>query len=496
MSAVVENRSRPMNLNVLLGGIAEAPALAVSDITLDSRRVRTGGVFFALSGTRSHGLDYLDVAIARGAVAVVWESGGDVRAPVSHGIPMIPVPGLREHMGIIADRWFGAPSERLRVYGVTGTNGKTTVAWLLAGALERLGQRCAYLGTLGSGLPGELHEAELTTPDVIEVHRSLAGFVSLDARAAALEVSSHALDQGRTDGVRLRAAGFTNLSRDHLDYHGDMQSYGEAKARLLTAPGLGHRAINVDDAFGAELFRRHAGAALGVSVTGQCMPGRLLRVSDLALTGRGIAFRFEAPQGSGTIDSALLGRFNADNLALALGLLLETGIEPADAAAALGEAVAPPGRMQAVGDGSPMVIVDYAHTPAALGAAIEALRPHCRGRLWCVFGCGGERDAGKRPLMGEAAGLADRLVITDDNPRGEDPEAIAREILAGVSNRDAASVIRGRSAAIATAIGEAADEDCVLIAGKGHERFQLVAGERRAFSDAAEAEAALARRFP
>jgi UDP-N-acetylmuramoyl-L-alanyl-D-glutamate--2,6-diaminopimelate ligase len=500
-----ETPASPATLDALLAGVAAGqpvPSVAVSDITLDSRRVTPGSVFFALQGTSGHGLDYLQQALDAGAAAVVWEPAGDLSPAAGLAVPAIPVSGLRGRLGTIADRWFGEPSARLDVCGVTGTNGKTTVTWLLADALNRLERPCAYLGTLGAGMPDTLLEAALTTPDVIEVHRRLAAFADLGARHASIEVSSHALDQGRIDGVRLAAAAFTNLSRDHLDYHGSMEAYGEAKAKLLAAPGLEHRVINADDDFGAGLCRRYGDSALAVTRGEASFAARRLTVRDVALGVDGIRFTFASPLGGGEVRSRLRGEFNVENLAVVLGLLLETGI-PADAAAAALAAVEPPpGRLQVVGEGRPLVVVDYAHTPGALGAVIAALRPHCHGDLWCVFGCGGERDPGKRPLMARAAAAADRVVVTSDNPRGEEPEAIIADIMAGTNTAETADagpehafrVIVDRREAIAAAVREAAPADCVLIAGRGHERFQLIASGARPFSDAAEARSALAGR--
>jgi len=496
-----ETPNTPATLDALLTDVPAGrttPPLPVADITLDSRRVTPGSVFFALDGTSGHGLDHLQQALDAGAAAVVWEPAGDVSLPAGLAVPAIPVPGLRARLGTIADRWFGEPSTRVGVCGVTGTNGKTTVTWLLADALNRLERPCAYLGTLGAGMPDALETAALTTPDVIEVHRRLAGFAALGARYAGIEVSSHALDQGRIDGVRLTAAAFTNLSRDHLDYHGSMEAYGEAKAKLLAAPGLERRVINADDDFGAGLCRRYGESALAVTRGEVSFVPRRLSVGDMALGGAGIGFTFTSPFGSGAVRSQLRGDFNVENLAVVLGLLLETGV-PADAAAAALAAVEPPpGRLQVVGEGRPLVVVDYAHTPGALGAVIAALRPHCRGELWCVFGCGGERDPGKRPLMARAAAAADRVVVTSDNPRGEDPQAIIADVMSGAPAGETADaafrVIVDRQEAIAVAVREAGPADCVLIAGRGHERFQLTASGGRPLSDAAEARSALAGR--
>ncbi|WP_405227699.1 UDP-N-acetylmuramoyl-L-alanyl-D-glutamate--2,6-diaminopimelate ligase [Lentisalinibacter sediminis] len=499
-----ETSTRPTTLQALLAGIVPAAAVpaatstTLSDITLDSRRVVPGGAFFALQGTAGHGLDYLPQALAAGAGAVVYEPARGVAAPEGLSVPAVAVPELRSHLGAIADRWFGAPSARIAVSGVTGTNGKTTVSWLLADALNRLERPCAYLGTLGAGMPNVLETADLTTPDVIELHRRLAAFADAGAGHASIEVSSHALDQGRIDGVRLATAAFTNLSRDHLDYHGSMAAYGEAKARLLDVPGLEHRVINADDAFGAELCRRHGDSALAVTRRGATAPRRRIAVGDVCLGADGIAFSFTSPFGDGSVRSRLRGDFNVENLGVVLGLLLETGIPLDEATAALAAVEPPPGRLQVVGGGRPLVVVDYAHTPDALAAVLAALRPHCDGELWCVFGCGGERDPGKRPLMARAAAAADRVVVTSDNPRAEDPATIIAEIMSGAPadgpGDDKYRVVADRRDAIATAVREAAPADCVLLAGRGHERFQITAAGPRPLSDAAEALAALAGR--
>ncbi len=494
MSAVAKAMDRWKTLDALLSGMAEAPAVEIRDITLDSRRVTPGAAFFACAGTAGHGLDYVDEAVRAGAAAIVWEPAAGVAPPTGLPIPAIPVPALRSHLGAIAERWFGAPSADLDVIGITGTNGKTSVSWLLADALNRLDRRCAYLGTLGAGFPDRLDEATLTTPDVIELHRRLAAFAGSGADTAAIEVSSHALDQGRTDAVRLAAAAFVNLSRDHLDYHGSMEAYGEAKAKLLATPGLRRRVINIDDAFGARLARRYAGTALAVTRHDAAWAGRRLAVSDVRLAADGIRFAFTSPAGNGRVHSGLRGEFNVENLAIVLGLLLEIGVPAADAARVLGEVSAPPGRLQTIGAGRPLVVVDYAHTPGALESVLAALRPHCRGRLWCVFGCGGDRDRGKRPLMARAAAAADRVIVTSDNPRTEDPARIIDDILADTPAPPGFRTIVDRREAIREAIAAAAPDDCVLIAGRGHERFQMTAAGPRPLDDAAEALAALRER--
>jgi UDP-N-acetylmuramoyl-L-alanyl-D-glutamate--2,6-diaminopimelate ligase len=475
---------------------------SVTDIALDARELAAGGMFLACSGTRGHGLDHLDQARAAGASVVAWEPAAGMSAPHGGEMKCFPVPDLRSHLGQLADRFFGQPSSHMTVSGVTGTNGKTSCAWLLASALQRLDLGGAMIGTIGWGLPDALHAAELTTPDVITVHRLLARLAEAGARHVVMEVSSHALDQGRVDGVRFANALFTNLSRDHLDYHGDMIGYAEAKARLFQSPGLRTAVVNVDDEFGLQLFGRLDPRGLHcVAVSAREHPGlrasRWLRASDIRVCESGLVITLHSSWGDASLESPLLGDFNAANLLLVLGVLLEQGIELPTAVEALGSVTAPVGRMQAMarGPNAPLVIVDFAHSPDALEKALTSARAHCRGRLWCVFGAGGDRDKGKRPLMGEvAARLADRLVITSDNPRTEAPESIIADIRAGVGQAKHVLEQVDRAMAISQSIAGAAPDDVVLIAGKGHEQYQQVGGLRRPFSDQACAMTALERR--
>jgi UDP-N-acetylmuramoyl-L-alanyl-D-glutamate--2,6-diaminopimelate ligase len=491
-------------LKALLGGGYEVPDnFEVADLTLDSRSVRAGAAFLACRGRTRHGLEFAPAAVAAGARAVLWEPAPGVSAPqFAAPVLVVAVPELSAQAGYIADRFFGAPSARLMVTGVTGTNGKTTCAWLLAAALSAAGRSCAYLGTLGTGLDGRMTSGSLTTPDAVTLQRQLAQLRDAGAAAVAMEVSSHALDQQRCAGVRFQIAAFTNLSRDHLDYHGDMRAYAAAKAALFDWPTLGARVINVDDAFGATLATRVApGEAL--IVTGrlgdpaQHAPGARF-VHALSCTHRpdGLALELDTSWGQATLHSRLLGDFNADNLLTVLGMLLAGGMALQHSCEVLAACEAPPGRMQLSGGGPlPLAIVDYAHTPDALDKALRAARAHCAGRLLCVFGCGGDRDRGKRAEMARVAeSLADAIYITDDNPRSEDPRRIVADISAGLRDPAQAHIEHDRATAIAAALGAAAAGDVVLVAGKGHEDYQLVGGERRAFSDLAQVRAALAAR--
>jgi UDP-N-acetylmuramoyl-L-alanyl-D-glutamate--2,6-diaminopimelate ligase len=457
--------------------------------------VRPGSLFLALEGGRAHGLEFAADAAARGASAVLWEPGRGVAVPqLPEGVVSAPVPGLRSVVGRIADRFYEQPSATLRVVGVTGTNGKTTCAYLLAQALERLGTPAAYMGTIGWGRVGRLEEPTHTTPDAVSVHRALAHLRTEGVRVVAMEVSSHALDQGRVDGVRFHTAAFTNLTRDHLDYHGSMQAYGEAKARLFAERDLQEAVVNIGDAFGRELWETVAGrvpsTAIWVGDAAARPAERSLHTDEVRLDLSGISMRISGSFGEIELSTQLMGRFNAENSLIVLGCLLSLGAPLAEAADALAGCSAPPGRMEVIAPArpaQPLAVIDYAHTPDALAKALGALREHCRGALWCVFGCGGDRDAGKRPLMGAVADeLADQIIVTDDNPRTEDPLAIIRAITAGI-RLHAARVIPDRGAAIAAALNDAGGPDVVLIAGKGHEDYQIYGNTRRSFSDRVEA---------
>jgi len=482
----------------LLAGFATAPAgLEVSDVSLDSHAVQRGGLFLACAGRRTHGLVGAQAAIAAGARAVLWEPAPGVSAPQSlDGRAFVaPVPDLSRHAGSIAARFFGAPSAALTVAGITGTNGKTTSAWLLAQALGQTGRRCGYVGTLGVGLPPAVTPGEYTTADAVAVQRQLAALRAAGADCVAMEVSSHALDQARVDAVQFRVAAFTNLTRDHLDYHGTMAAYGAAKARLFAWPTLQARVFNVDDAFGAALAAAAApgrrivvsrsAAGAGAAATLAVGGALALHAGSVRATPAGLAFRVSGGCGAAEVAIPLIGDFNVDNALLVLGCLLALELPLESAVAALAHCRAPSGRMEAIGGGTqPLAIVDYAHTPDALAKALLAARAHCRGRLHVVFGCGGERDAGKRAQMGAiAAQLADAIVLTDDNPRGESPQLIVAAILAGLPGGVHAEVVHDRERAIRLALSNAAADDVVLVAGKGHEDYQLAGDQRRPFSD-------------
>ncbi len=483
----------------LLDGIAALPAneSRVLDITLDSRQVRAGSLFFALPGRSVHGLQFAAEAAARGAAVVLWEPSAEAELPkLPPTVFAAAIPRLKDLVGRIADRFFNWPSSQLRITGITGTNGKTTCAYLLAQCLERLGSQAAYMGTIGWGRIASLEAHTLTTPDVVTVHRELAQLRASGVREVAMEVSSQALDQGRVAGVRFHSAAFTNLTRDHLDYHETMAAYGAAKARLFAVPDLQHIIVNVGDAFGREFAQNYAGRApltaiwIGAGDSGW-LAERAVSASQVSLGLHGISMQLDGSFGKAEVATRLLGRFNAENALLVIACLLSRGASLSEAARVLATCLAPPGRMEVIESGAhdkPMAVVDYAHTPDALAKALGALREHCKGALWCVFGCGGDRDPGKRVGMGAVADdLADHIIVTDDNPRSENPQAITRAITGGIKAH-AVRVIHDRGEAIGTALREAQVQDVVLIAGKGHEDYQIYGDTRRSFSDKREAQ--------
>ena len=482
-----------MTLGRLLEGfdVAAPHGVHVTDLVQDSREATPGCVFVACQGRTTHGLLHAASAVERGAVAVLWEPTADVESPIlPDRVAAIAIPHLGRQVGELADRFFRRPSSDLRVAGITGTNGKTTTAYLLAQASDYVGRRGWYIGTLGHGRPADLRDAKLTTPDAVTVQRRLARARDAGAATLGLEVSSHALDQDRVAGVRFDTAVFTNLTRDHLDYHGTLEAYGAAKARLFHAPGLRRAVINVRDEFGRALVEQLDPALERIVYTtsSELWAERgtgWIRVAELRTTSSGLAISLATSWGSGTLRSKLVGEFNAENLLAVLAVLLGWNVPLQKALAALALCSAPPGRMETFGGGSqPLVLVDYAHTPDALAKVLDAARAHTLGRLFCVFGCGGDRDPGKRPLMGAIAeASADGVIVTDDNPRSEPSAAIIEQILAGLRAPDAALVIADRAEAIRHAIGEAESGDVVVVAGKGHEDYQLVGAETRHFSD-------------
>ena len=493
MTMAAETLMSDRLLSVLLDDLAAVAPEAdreIQGLCLDSRTARAGDLFLACAGGRGHGLDFVDQAVAAGVAAVAWEPvPGHDEASVERAVPAIAVPDLSARLGLIADRFYHEPSRDLFVAGITGTNGKTSCSRFLAQALDVPDAPCGVIGTLGYGIGTDLVPTGYTTPDAVAVHGLLDDLRGRGAKRVAMEVSSHALHQGRVNAVRFDLALWTNLSRDHLDYHGDMEAYAEAKARLFAVPGLRFAVVNLDDDYGRRLWQAlPAGVeavGYGLDVETSDADARVVRGHDPRFTQEGFSLRVTSPWGEGELRAGLLGRFNAGNLLGVLAALLVMGVPLAEALRRLAAVHTVPGRMERFGGGDkPLAVVDYAHTPDALEQALTALREHCRGKLWCVFGAGGERDTGKRPAMGAAAErLADRVVLTDDNPRGDDPTQIVVDILAGIRNPDATYIRRDRGEAIAFALGHARADDVVLVAGKGHEDYQEVRGRRLAFSD-------------
>jgi len=464
---------------------ATAEGLRVSDLVIDSQQIKPGSLFLACLGQVSHGLEFIDDAIARGAAAIVWESDSS-RSPVAE-VPLIELPNLSQKLGYIAARFFADPSSAMTVTSITGTNGKTSVAHFIAQALDRPDARCGLIGTLGAGIYGDMQATVNTTPNAVDLQRTMAGFHHAGVEQVVMEASSHGLEQGRINGVKIHTAVFTNLSRDHLDYHGDMESYAACKQKLFSFPGLEAAVINADDAAGSDLIDGLPAALRKVafSLQGPVSGVETLSVHDIEKLSGGLRFRVAGPWGEGVIETALLGAFNVQNLLASLAVLLLADMPMEEALARLSGVTPVPGRMERFGGGGqPVVVVDYAHTPDALEKALLALRTHTSGKLVCVFGCGGERDWGKRPQMGEIVERhTDFAIITDDNPRTEDPSAIVKQIRTGLQRPRKAPVIHDRLSAIETAIEIAGPGDCVLIAGKGHEEYQIIEGERVAFSD-------------
>ena len=496
--------------------LASAPAAAQwlaarvrGHLRMDSRAVQPGDGFIAWPGLSTDGRRHVQAALDAGAAACLVEAQG-AEAFAFDPERVALVNGLKAATGDIADAYFAQPSAVLDVVATTGTNGKTSTAWWTAQALTRLGRRCGVIGTLGVGEPpsqagadatGRFTPTGLTTPDPVTLHGAFRHFVDLGCSACALEASSIGLAEHRLAAARIDVALFTNVTRDHLDHHGSMARYWEAKRALFEVPGLKAAVINTDDEQGAALAAELGHSTLDIWTVSLHHAARL-QAGGLRYTDDGLAFDLREGAQHASVHSRLVGEFNASNLLVVIGGLRALGVPLADAAQVAAELTPVPGRMQRVSGGDLDVVVDYAHTPDALAKVLQALRPlvTARGsRLWCVFGCGGNRDASKRPLMGaiSAAG-ADRVVLTSDNPRGESPDAILAQILAGINviggGHDEVDVIEDRRAAIAHALRQAAPGDVVLLAGKGHEDHQEIAGVKRPFSDLAEARAMLALR--
>ncbi|WP_047681749.1 MULTISPECIES: UDP-N-acetylmuramoyl-L-alanyl-D-glutamate--2,6-diaminopimelate ligase [Xenorhabdus] len=468
----------------------DAPELPLREMTLDSRKAAAGDLFVAVKGHQADGRKYIPQAIAQGVAAVIAEAKGKAdngTIQEIHGVPVIYFDDLNNKLSKLAGEFYQHPGNKLKLVGVTGTNGKTTTTQLLAQWSQALGETSAVMGTVGNGLLGMTVPSENTTGSAVDIQLDLQQLVDQHATFAAMEVSSHGLVQGRVAALPFQAAVFTNLSRDHLDYHGDMKNYEEAKWLLFSNHEVKQKIINADDEVGLKWLSclPEAVAVTMENRLPESWQGRWLSAEEVRYHNKGASIAFTSSWGTGTIKSPLMGAFNVSNLLLALATLLSLQY-PLEKLLKTASCLMPVcGRMEVfLASAHPTVVVDYAHTPDALEKALVAARLHCKGQLWCVFGCGGDRDKGKRPLMGGVAEQeADRVVVTDDNPRSEEPQSIVADILAGFINPGSAMVIHGRVEAVTSAIMQAGEEDVVLVAGKGHEDYQLVGNRRLDYSD-------------
>ncbi|WP_417579750.1 UDP-N-acetylmuramoyl-L-alanyl-D-glutamate--2,6-diaminopimelate ligase [Nitrincola sp.] len=460
--------------------------LLIRNVVLDNRDVRAGDLYIARSGTQYKGVDFVIPAISAGASAVIMHASEYHSGLDAYADWIFPVDNLNQVAGEVISRYYQRPSEAIKVIGITGTNGKTSCSHFIAQALNQLGEKTAIVGTIGNGFLSSLDRSTHTTPDVLSVHQLLSGYHQAGAETVVMEVSSHALDQARTAGVQFRQVGFTNLTRDHLDYHQSMAAYADSKRRLFEQAGS-QQILNLDDAFGCELAEQSKAKGHKVTTYSLLDQSADLWVKTSELHDEGMSFAVASPWGEISASSSLIGRFNLSNLLLTAASLGLSGYEASRISRALTQVSAVCGRMEKVSlAGEPLVLVDYAHTPDALLQTLSALNEHRKtaSRIICVFGCGGDRDQGKRPLMAQVAcSLADQLIITSDNPRFEDPHKIIEQVLSGVSAVHQPQVEVDRATAIASAIAQARVEDIVLIAGKGHEDYQEVQGERQPFSD-------------
>ena len=497
MTSHVNNFS--MSLAELLTGYVSDSGfedIMINGLNLDSRKIGRGDMFIAIAGETVNGMTFINAAIENNAAAVVWDASTEADAiqvnwrktGSGQDVPVIAIPDLKQNAGMLADRFYGKPSETISVCGITGTNGKTSCSHFIAQVMSS-DAPCGLMGTLGSGIYPDLKETGYTTPDAISCHQWLADIRSHNAKYAVMEVSSHALIQGRVNGIRFENALFTNLSHEHLDFHGDMDSYSMAKAKLFHFPGLRNAIINIDDEAGRKISDT-------LPATVHCVRYGMnnkfkadVSGSDLKLSQDGLSMYVRTPWGEGHLTSSLIGRFNASNLLAVLSASLLQGIEFDVALERLKHIESVPGRMQRLGgDNMPLIVVDYAHTPDALEQALSSLREHTEGNLWCVFGCGGDRDKRKRSQMGSIAeNRADYIVLTNDNPRSEDPASIIEDIRKGISDSAQLKVESDRHNAIHYAIQQAHAGDVILIAGKGHENYQLIGNTKYPFNDVEEA---------
>lgn len=466
----------------------------VGELQCDSRRVGAGDGFIAWPGAATDGRKFVPAALQQGAKACLVEhAGSEAYDFASEAVAAYD--GLKAATGPIGALFYGEPSRELDVLAVTGTNGKTSTAWWLAQALANVQVPCGLVGTLGIGRPPHVEHTGLTTPDPVLMQRHFRRFLQEGAKACAIEASSIGIVERRMDGTRIRVAGFTNFTQDHLDYHGSMEAYWAAKEQLFRWPGLQAAVVNVDDEKGRALAAQLQGGALDLWTVSCERPARV-RAEDIGYGDAGLRFTIAEASERHELRTNVIGQYNVSNLLGVIGMMRALGVPLAQAVAACADLLPVPGRMERLNEpGKPLVAVDYAHTPDALEKGLQALRPLAQqrgGQLWCVFGCGGDRDPTKRPLMAAVAETnADRVVVTSDNPRSEKPEAIISQVLLGLSHRDSVEVQADRARAIAETVQAAAPADVILLAGKGHEDYQEVAGVKHPFSDQEHAARAL-----
>ena len=472
---------------------APVAGVVVSGLQLDSRRVQPGEAFVAVPGVSSDGRQFVAQAVAAGAAAVLADAE-QFSVSYEQQVPRVNLPGLAGQVGDLAARWYGHPGSQMQITGVTGTNGKTSITWFLRDALNALGHRCALVGTLGLGFKGEEQTTGHTTPDPITLQAGLAAVRDAGADSVAMEVSSHALDQQRLGSTPVPVAVFSNLSRDHLDYHGDMESYLAAKSALFTREGVQLAVINCDDSAACSLFGCLADGVRCVTFGSQ--EGATVRCQSVAFTATGMEAELSVGGAAVAVQLPLFGHFNLSNVMAVAAILHGQGVAGDALREALTSVTPVPGRMEPVQrEGGPTVIVDYAHTPDGLEKALQACRDHFAGRLYCIVGCGGDRDAGKRPEMAAAAErLADVVVLTSDNPRSEDPQSIIEQMRTGLTAPDKVQDNVDRARAVMDTVLAAGPDDVILLAGKGHEDYQEINGVRHPSDDRDLARQALAAR--
>ena len=470
-------------------------AIPIHGLSIDSRLTSQGDLFFALQGLQQHGLQHSQQAIVNGAAAIAWESCNDVlQKDLPTEVPCIEIEDLLNKLGYIGQRYYQNCSTDMHIIGVTGTDGKTSVSQFIAQALQNLHASCGVIGTLGYGVyPNFDEEASHTTPDAIRVHGLLNDFYVGNVKHAVIEASSHGLKQGRLNGVSFNTAVFTNLGRDHMDYHDSIEDYGKAKRLLFQSEALENAVINIDDDFGLQLRNEFSNTLKVITYSTQIDPegsDSCIRAVNIKHVQNGTTFEIRSSWGDAKLTTQLVGKFNVSNLLAVLGALLAKGIRFNEAVKAVESVQTVTGRLEFISNNVsshetfPSVVIDYAHTPQALMNVLKVLREHCGGKLYCVFGCGGNRDQGKRKLMAEAVEkYADVAVLTDDNPRFEDPEKITDDVRFGFSASYQYSLIHDRRDAISHAIQNAKHQDIVLIAGKGHETMQIIKGKKLPFDD-------------